>query len=98
MSSRLAKATIAVGVLALVAGCEHGPGQQAGAVKFGEPNRMTMMAQVVNPDPKYDQPMTGSADSAAQAIERWRTDKVKKPERVRSTESVRGGGGGGSGN
>jgi hypothetical protein len=81
-----------LGVLLLLCGCEHALGDEAGAVKFGEPNRMTMAAQVVNPDPQYDKPMTGSADSAAQAVERSRTDKVKKPEKVRSTQ-VQGGGG-----
>lgn len=92
MNSDFGKVLAAGGLALLLAGCEHALGEPANAAKFGEANRMTMMAQVVNPDPQYDQPMTGSGDSAAQAVERWRTDKVKKPERVRSTESVRGGG------
>ncbi len=80
------------GLLVMLGGCEHALGDKD-ATKFGEPNRMTMAAQVVNPDPQYDQPMTGSADSAAQAVERWRTDKVKKPDRVKSTQGSGSGGG-----
>jgi hypothetical protein len=84
----------ALGMILVLGGCEHSMGDKTGAAaKFGEPNRMTMAAQVINPDPQYDQPMAGSADSAAQAVERWRTDRVKKPERVRSSQ-VQGGGGG----
>lgn len=51
--------------------------------EFGEANRQTMMAQVVNPDPQYDtlNPPT-SGEHAGQAGERYRTDKVKAPERV----------------
>ena len=79
----------------LLGGCEHdfagmGP---PGAASFGEPNRQTMMAQVVDPDPQYDTliPPT-SGEHAGQAGERYRTDKVKKPDRVTSTQTVGGGG------
>ena len=50
---------------------------------FGEANRQTMMAQVVNPAPYYEDlnPPT-SAEHAAQAIERYRNDRVKRPESV----------------
>ncbi|NVE94178.1 hypothetical protein [Altererythrobacter lutimaris] len=59
---------------------------------FGEANRATYAAMVVNPDPKYDKPIpASSAEHAAQAIERYRTDAVKRPERVETTDI--GGGG-----
>jgi hypothetical protein len=93
MNTNALSRPIALGVLLLLSGCEHSLGEPAGAAKFGEPNRMTMAAQVVNPDPQYDKPAAGSADSAAQAVERWRTDKVKKPEKVRSTQVQNSGGG-----
>lgn len=94
--SSSARSLIAVGgLLIMLGGCEHTLGDKD-ATKFGEPNRMTMAAQVVNPDPQYDQPMTGSGDSAAQAVERWRTDAVKKPDKVKSTQIKGGGGGSGS--
>jgi len=62
------------------------------ASKFGEANRQTMMAQVIDPDPDYEfsTPDT-SADHAAQAIERYRTDSVKEPESIKSTEGGQGG-------
>ncbi|WP_095013113.1 hypothetical protein [Tsuneonella mangrovi] len=69
-----------------------------GTVKstFGEANRQTMMAQVVDPDPQYEtlNPPT-SGEKAGQAAERYRTDAVKQPEAVRSTSGTGGGGGGG---
>ncbi|KUO56620.1 MAG: hypothetical protein APF82_08910 [Sphingomonadales bacterium BRH_c42] len=56
---------------------------------FGEANRATFAAMVINPDPRYDTPIPAtSAEHAAQAIDRYRTDKVKVPERVTTTESI----------
>ncbi|WP_241255119.1 hypothetical protein [Altererythrobacter sp. BO-6] len=60
---------------------------------FGEANRTTFAAMVVNPDPQYDAPMITSAAKAAAAIERYRTDQVKQPERVSTTEGISEGGG-----
>ena len=61
---------------------------------FGEANRATYAAMVVNPDPEYNTPIPAtSAEKAAQAIERYRNDQVKKPERISTTENVGGGGG-----
>lgn len=61
---------------------------------FGEANRATYAAMVVNPDPQYDNPIPPtSAEHAAQAIERYRKDQVKKPERIRTTQGISGGGG-----
>ena len=53
---------------------------------MGEALHMTLAAQVIDPDPQYEylDPAT-SGQHAAQAIERYRTDKVKKPERISST-------------
>ena len=56
---------------------------------FGEANRMTFAAMVVNPDPEYDTAIPAtSAEHAAQAIERYRNDAVKVPERQSTTESI----------
>ncbi len=53
---------------------------------FGEANRATYAAMVVNPDPQYDTPIPAtSAEHAAQAIERYRNDRVKKPDTIRTT-------------
>lgn len=65
---------------------------------FGEANRATYAAMVVNPDPQYDTPIPlTSAEHAAQAIERYRTDAVKVPERQTTTQSVSGGTGSSTG-
>ena len=59
---------------------------------FGEANRATYAAMVVNPDPEYNTPIPAtSAEKAAQAIERYRNDQVKQPERISTTENVGGG-------
>lgn len=58
---------------------------------FGEANRATYAAMVVNPDPQYDTPIPGSsADHAVKAIERYRNDAVKQPERITTTDTITG--------
>jgi hypothetical protein len=92
---RIDRTLLAAGALLLLSGCEHGMmGAPQDAAEFGEPNRQTMMAQVVDPDPQYEEPLETSGEHAAQAIERYRTDRVKQPARVRSTQNQGGGGGG----
>ena len=64
---------------------------------FGEANRATFAAMVINPDPQYDNPIPPtSAEHAAQAIDRYRNDTVKQPERI-NTQDSGGGSSGGSG-
>jgi len=84
--------------LLLLAGCSSIPSiyEEPGDATFGEANRQTMMAQVINPDPVYAEPMTTSGEHAADAVERYRTDAVKEPETISTTSGV-GGSGGGSG-
>lgn len=91
------KILLALPLALALAGCETGG--MAGvhsASSFGDANRMTMMAQIIDPDPQYAEPMQTSADHAAQAIDRFRADKVKKPDRIRSTQTSGSGGGGGN--
>ena len=53
------------------------PGQ---ADNWGEANRQTFAAQIINPAPEYDTAVPpSSGEHAAQAIERYRTDKIKQP-------------------
>jgi hypothetical protein len=84
-------------VLPLLASCASVPSvfEEPGDAAFGEANRQTMMAQVINPDPVYDGPMITSGDHAADAIERYRNDAVKEPETISTTSAVGGGSGGG---
>ncbi|GGB86185.1 hypothetical protein GCM10011494_00600 [Novosphingobium endophyticum] len=74
------------------------PPYMGGPDNFGEANRQTMMAQVIDPAPQYDTavPET-SAEHAGQAVERYRTDKVKKPERVKTSNALSSSGSGGGG-
>ena len=74
-------------VAAALAGCSTT--SKTGSIEdtsIGEALHMTLAAQVIDPNPQYEylDPST-SGQHAAQAIERYRTDKVKKPERISST-------------
>lgn len=55
--------------------------------EFGEANRQTMMAQVIDPDPQYDTlvPLT-SADQAADAVDRYNADQVKQPPSITTSD------------
>jgi len=70
--------------LGFLAGCAHDSESLMGVDStWGEANRRTMAAQVVNPEPDYTyQDMETSAEHAAEAVERYRTDKVKQPQKV----------------
>lgn len=68
---------------------------QPGDSVYGEANRQTMMAQVINPDPIYVDPMTTSGEHAADAIERYRNNEVPDPAAESTTSGSSGGGGGG---
>lgn len=84
------KAPIPVAAALVLAACSTT--SKSGLIEestMGEASRTTFAAQVIDPDPQYeflDPPTSG--EHAAQAVTRYRTDKVKKPERVRSTQSV----------
>lgn len=84
-------AALALSACATTEFAEWGGVQDPG---FGEANRATYAAMVVNPDPQYDTPIPAtSAEKAAQAIERYRNDQVKVPERTSTTERLTEGGG-----
>ena len=87
-------------LLPLAAGCSSVPSiyEESGDATFGEANRQTMMAQVVDPDPVYDGPMVGSGDQTAKAVERYRTDTVKEPTSISTTSGTGGGSGSGGSN
>jgi hypothetical protein len=94
MNSDRARRIACLALLPFAAGCASIPSiyEEPGDAKFGEANRQTMMAQVIDPDPVYDEPMVGSGDQAADAVERYRTDTVKQPESVSTTTGSGGGG------
>lgn len=60
-------------------------------VTFGNAVRTTMAAQVVDPEPRYDNPVpTTDAAKSAAAVDRYRTDRVKKPESISTTDGQSG--------
>jgi type IV pilus biogenesis protein CpaD/CtpE len=63
---------------------------------FGGAVRSNYAVQVINPEPRYEGALAEGGDGArsAAAIERYRTDKVKKPESIRSTQRSSGSSGG----
>lgn len=87
---------IAGAALALLGGCYNARTQSTSDPLFGESNRQTLAAQVVDPEAAYAEAAPSDANHAAQAIDRYRTDKVKKPVRVNTGAGSSGGGGGGS--
>lgn len=94
---RARRAALVAGVL-LLAGCTHNLiTEEPGDLRFGESNRQTLMAQVVDPDPVYNEPQVYSGAHAAQAIEAYRSGTVKEPDRLKTTSAVGGGSGGGGG-
>ena len=98
MNSDRARRIACLALLPFAAACASVPSiyEEPDDAKFGEANRQTMMAQVIDPDPVYEEPMVGSGEHAAGAVERYRTDAVKEPESV-STTTGTGGGSSGSG-
>lgn len=74
--------------LPLLTACEHDfAGVGTPKSNFGDANRQTMMAQVINPEPEYDTLVPpSSAHKAAKAAERHATDTVKQPENLSTTE------------
>lgn len=74
----------ALGVASLLSACTTGQDGRpmfGWGDNFGEANRQTMAAQIIEPNPVYDSPVPAtSGEHAAQAIARYRADKVKKPQ------------------
>lgn len=71
--------------------------KQTGSVDpgFGEALKYDMAIQTINPDPVYDDKGAkpgASGAKGAEAVKRYRTDRVKEPS-VMSTTSVGGGAG-----
>ena len=89
-------ASLALGA-SLLAGCASTYSAQSGIIDpedFGEANRQTYAAMIVNPDPVYTEPMETSAEAAADAVECVRERNVIVTD-AEDTTSVSGGGGGG---
>lgn len=86
------KAAIALAGLIALSGCTQSLLEEPGDSTFGEANRQTMMAQIVDPAPVYDQPMATSGENAANAVERYRKGTVKEPAAASTTQGGSGSG------
>lgn len=96
---RTKAALLLVGGAIALWGCTE-DGVKSASDNWGEANRQTMMAQVIDPDPQYDtiNPVT-SGKHAADAVDRYNKGTVKQPDKVRtSTLSSSGSGSSGGGN
>lgn len=88
MNSDFARSAFPLVIVLALSGCAtNAVFEEPGDLKFGDANRQTMMAQVIEPDPVYSEPAQGSGAHAADAVERYRTDKVKQPDSYRTTNS-----------
>lgn len=97
MSSKVIPIVLA-GSLAL-GGCASTYSPAVGEIDpadFGEANRQTYAAMIIDPDPQYDEPLATSAEHASDAIERYREGNVEEPDTVSTTSGSGSGGGGGS--
>ena len=91
------KVSLTLGAVLLLGGCATQPNGYpylGGADNWGEANKQTLAAQVVDPMPVYDGPLETSAQHAVAAGDRYRTDKVKLPDRVKTSNAEAGGSGG----
>ena len=93
MNSR--NVVLVAGLALALAGCAQQYSPEVGtihAADFGEANRQTYAAMIIDPDPQYDEPLATSAEHAADAIERYREGDVAEPEAMRSTQTGSGSG------
>lgn len=91
LNSRPLKRTLPMLALAVtcggaVTGCaEYSLLSEPGDAAFGEANRQTMMAQVIDPEPVYTEDATTNGETGAAAVERYREGNVKQPDTIRTT-------------
>tara|TARA_R110001599_G_C12241398_1_gene658872 strand:+ start:2183 stop:2470 length:288 start_codon:yes stop_codon:yes gene_type:complete len=87
----LISAALAAATVASLSACT------ANDTTFGGAVRQNYAAQIVNPDPQYEEAQTTDGTLGAAAVERYRSDQVKKPVSIRTTSGSGGSGGSGSG-
>ncbi|MGH6651590.1 MAG: hypothetical protein ACREB7_10710 [Sphingopyxis sp.] len=57
---------------------------------MGNAVKQSFAAQVVDPDPRYDERQETQADKVVPAVVRYRSDQVKKPDTIRTTDTKSG--------
>ena len=88
-NSKHLRMIVLAGSALATAGCATGSGTDfMGDQSWGEANRRTMAAQVIDPNPVYEDAIPPTtAVNAVGAIERYRDDTVEQPERISTTEA-----------
>jgi hypothetical protein len=81
---------LALPMSALVLGCTPND------VNIGASARHNNVAQIVEPDPKYEEDQKTEGSVVAGAQERYRTDRVKKPRSIKTTTGSSGSSSGGN--
>ena len=79
-------------VAAMLGSCAtyHSAGAgQLDPADFGEANRQTYAAMIIDPDPEYTEDMETSGEHASDAVERYREGTVKQPVSQRTTAGPR---------
>ena len=81
------------GLAALAAaGCTNTEGRMdltQGDPTWGDANRATMAAQVIDPAPEYEDPIPPtSASNAVRAADAYREGQVEQPERISTTDTI----------
>ena len=73
-----------------LAACTNNDGRidlAQGDPTWGDANRATMAAQVIDPSPEYDTPIPPtSASNAVRATDAYSEGQVEQPERIRTTD------------
>ena len=72
----------------LLAGCATYGSVGAGKLDpadFGEANRQTYSAMIVNPNPQYEEDLTTDASTTSNATKRYRDGQVKEPVSTSTT-------------
>lgn len=76
-------------VLPLLGGCATYGSVSSGKFdqeEFGEANRQTYAAMIVDPDPQYETDIEGRAQQGTDAIERVRDGQAKTPVSISTTD------------
>ena len=74
--------------VATLSACDHQPKLGPGEAEFGNAVRQNLAAQVAYPEPRdIDEPIAFSGERAGMAMDLYRSDKVKVPTKLRTTDS-----------
>ncbi|UOR16403.1 hypothetical protein [Qipengyuania aquimaris] len=90
MNTKRTRILLAGAAILAASACTNNDGRldlTQGDPTWGDANRATMAAQVIDPSPEYDTPIPPtSASNAVRAADRYREGTVEQPERIKTTD------------